>query len=234
VQPASSKRPQGAIQWISQDEREGLGWVDAGQVLGDSNTIPENLDDASGALFERSVTLVTARDTIPEEERDYNLQTKLLAEMSGIVRWALDGLAEIEKEEAKGFHQSQLAIQKKMEIYEDPFQDFAEDEMEVIPGEWEFRHAIVEAANSWFARQNLRSPTAKKLWARLQDILPEMEMSDQGRYCDDTGRTERIVVGVKLRPTDVPPELLATPKDEERKGHTSYTPLAHRRDRCDR
>jgi hypothetical protein len=125
-----------------------------------ANDIPDNLDDSSGALFRRSVTLVTVRDTIPVENRNLDLVEKLTAELPGIVNWALDGLAELEGPDYKGFHQSELAQKKKLGIVENPFQDFADDELMVVPGGSEFRHAIVEAANIWFKRQNFRPPNS--------------------------------------------------------------------------
>jgi hypothetical protein len=54
-----------------------------------------------------------------------------------------------------------------------------------------------------------------------------MDMDNRlGAYCDDTGRTERIVKGVKLRPGDVPRGFWQ-PKYQPKYQHTSHTSSTH-------
>lgn len=69
----------------------GFNWVYTGGIVIACNTLPSFTDDKGGHIFER-ICIIPCEYTIPIEQRDGKLLSKLTEELDGIFLWAIEGL----------------------------------------------------------------------------------------------------------------------------------------------
>ena len=108
-----------------------------------TNEVPR-LTDSSGALASRFVTLILRKSFYGQE--DHGLTDKLLAEMPGILKWAIEGWERLVKRGHFVVPQSSSAVQQEMEDLGSPIGAFLRHRCKVQPGQWV---ACDDLYNSW-------------------------------------------------------------------------------------
>ena len=162
------------------------------RVLLLSNELPR-LYDTSGALASRFVILTLSRSFLGEE--DTTLEAKLLAELPGIFRWALEGRADLH--ERGRFVQplaSEVAV-AHLRAISNPLGVFLEECCEMGPGGQCDVGSLYTRYQSW-CETNGREPANVQIFARdLHTVHPELKVV-QARLPD--GRRVRRYEGLRL------------------------------------
>lgn len=161
------------------------------RVLLLSNELPR-LYDTSGALASRFVILTLSRTFLGEE--DVNLETKLIAELPGILRWAVDGRDDLAE---SGRFLQPLASEtaaEHMRSISNPLGVFLE-ECCVFEATAQCDVADIYGRYKAWCESNGREPSNKQLFGRdLHTLHPELVVS-QARVAD--GRRIRRYEGVR-------------------------------------
>ena len=129
---------------------------------------------------------------IPPKERDQNLQNKLLAELPGILAWAVRGCLEWQE----GGLQAPTAVQEATKIYQtdmDILGDFIAERCVIAEGERVAATEIYNAYKAWIPETGERVMTKKQLGQRLQERGFVSVKGAQGR---------RYWVGLRLAQDD--------------------------------
>lgn len=153
-----------------------------------SNELP-HLYDTSGALASRFLILQTKKSFFGQE--DTNLEAKLLAELPGILRWAVEGYHDLLE---NGRFISPLAseqAQADLEAISAPITVFLRDVCEVGAGRTIEVGVLYERWVEW-CKANGRDPRNKQVFGRdLRTVLPEI--GETQRTKPDLGGTQRRV-----------------------------------------
>lgn len=123
------------------------------KVIIGSNDLP-SLQDSSDALSRRC--LVIRRDPGPEHKEDPGLLNKLLEELPGIFRWALEGLARLRK---RGFFDTSLLdqeLRKEMREAANPIAAFLEETVILDPSSSVRKVALFDAWQKWAKENSVR------------------------------------------------------------------------------
>ena len=129
---------------------------------------------------------------IPPKERDQNLQNKLLAELPGILAWAVRGCLEWQE----GGLQAPTAVQEATKIYQtdmDILGDFIAERCVIAEGERVAATELYNAYKAWIPETGERVMTKKQLGQRLQERGFVSVKGAQGR---------RYWVGLRLAQDD--------------------------------
>lgn len=157
-----------------------------------SNELPR-LYDTSGALASRFLILQTKKSFLGEE--DFGLEAKLMAELPGILRWAVDGYHDLME---SGRFISPLAseqAQADLEAISSPMKVFIEDICAVGPGRQIECGDLYQRWAQW-CEANGREPGNQQVFGRdLRTAKPEIE-AVQRRSPD--GKRHRYYEGVSL------------------------------------
>ena len=124
-----------------------------GKIIIGSNDLP-NLQDTSDALARRAIPL--RRDQGPNHNEDPALAVKLLAELPGIFRWALEGLNRLR---ARGYFDiSVLDPELRRELREaaNPIAAFLEETVILDPHSTVRKTALFEAWLKWAKENSVR------------------------------------------------------------------------------
>ena len=136
-----------------------------------SNDIPD-LPDASGAFASRCIVLAFRRSFLGGE--DIGLERKLLAELPGVLNWALTGLDRLQ---ARGgiFRQPTSAEEVITELYDlaNPVAPFVREECKVEPGLSVERNALFDRFTQWSREMGHRVvPTKSQFGQKLRAAVP--------------------------------------------------------------
>lgn len=161
-------------------------------VLG--NEVP-TFRDAAAALPSRFVILQTTRSFFGAE--DHGLEAKLVAELPGILVWALQGLRRLR--ERGRFVQPRASAEavRLMEDLSSPIGTFFRDRCIFGPTEWEPVKTMYDAWREWCKEHGRDQPGTEQMFGRdLAAAAPQVRVS-RPRLPD--GTRPRRYVGVRLR-----------------------------------
>lgn len=169
------------------------GRLDA-RVLYLSNETPY-LGDASGAVAGRFVMLPFSRSFAGAEDRE--LEAKLAAELPGILNWAFEGLAELDRQGGR-FTQSAVALELKQDTADlsSPMKEFLRDTCDPAPGGRVEKTVLYRAYRQW-AVDTGRTPVDVSVFAR--NLLAEGQVGKMRGGSD--GERRQMFTGIRLRNT---------------------------------
>jgi len=144
-------------------------------VLG--NQLPAIADHTTG--FWRRWDIVPFSVTIPESERDPLLASRIISnELSGVLRWALEGLVRLQ---ARGMFFPVMPAAMAQVIHEakaDTNSVLAwHDESDIVVADEATtpKDDVFEHYRTWCERNGLSSMAAPRFWTRLRDIVTVTE-----------------------------------------------------------
>lgn len=174
------------------------------RVLLLSNELPR-LYDSSGAIASRFLILQTARSFYGEE--DTQLEQKLLAELPGIFRWAVDGLEDLQE---AGRFCSPLASERAIEELESlsaPLRVFVRDCCVIAPALQVEIPALYERYQQWCKDNGRDKPANRQIFGRdLHTSFPHLTESQPRR---PDGKRIRVYQGIGLSYGVEPAEAVA-------------------------
>lgn len=207
-----------------------------------SNEIP-HFADASGALASRFVILTMRESWLGRE--DTALYGRLLRELPGILRWALDGLARLT--ERGSFTEPKSSAEAVQELADSasPVSAFVRDRCEVNDAYAVPKSQLYAAWQGWCREHGYDHPGSMETFGRqLRSTLPKLNVD---RPAAGKGSRERRYVGIRLAvhvgpwtetslfQSDVPYSIWSKEQDIEKRmsrsmdqpgpaSHTTYCP----------
>lgn len=163
------------------------------RVMMATNELPALLE-ASSALATRFVFLNFTKSFVDQEDRF--LLRRVLTELPGIVRWALDGLADLD---AMGrFVETDAGRVLKREMVEigNPIQTFIEEECELEPSAWTSTHDLHEAYVMWAERGHYYVPSVNVFARDLNAAFADSELRPGQRRIGS--KNTKGFIGVRL------------------------------------
>jgi putative DNA primase/helicase len=158
-----------------------------------SNELPE-FGDASGAIANRFIVLLLSKSWLGKE--DIELEMRIRARLSGVLNYALMGLAQLER---KGrFMQPQSSTEAIIALLDlvSPVRAFVRDCCELDPGYEVEINTLYKAYRTW-ADENGHPKIAKTTFGKnLRAVLPRIRVA-QPRTSFNT--RERVYVGIRIR-----------------------------------
>jgi putative DNA primase/helicase len=137
-----------------------------------SNELPK-MQDESGALRTRMLML-RLRKTVDEARRDNRLTEKLIAELPGILNWALDGLARVSSRRAFAQPKSAEEDLDLMANLSSPTKAFLEECCHVDPMATISKKDLFQLWRTWCEKTNTmpgnETHFARNLYATVADI----------------------------------------------------------------
>ncbi len=116
----------------------------------------------------RRIRLIRFTETIPPGEQDKRLPEKLRAELAGILRWAVEGCLEWQREGLKAPEEVRQATgQYRSEM--DVIGAFLKDECEISPARKEPFTTLYERYEEWCEEGGERAETRRQFNARLKE-----------------------------------------------------------------
>lgn len=156
------------------------------------NELPK-FGDYAGALGPRVCVLPFRRSFAGHEDR--TLEQKLLAELPGIFRWAMEGRIRLAKQGRFTKPAISCEVEADFARLVSPIKGFLEDRCDVRPGAEVSREDLWIAWKLW-CDENGHMPGSKdRLGAWLRSVIPSL---DTTRPRDDTGARVRMYVGLRL------------------------------------
>ncbi len=169
------------------------------RVLILTNEAPK-LADASGAIASRFVPLILRKSFYGNE--DHGLTDKLLAEMPGILNWAIDGLDRLVKRGHLVVPESARAVQREMEDLGSPIGAFVRQRCIVGPGAEVRCDDLYKSWCDWCAHQGRdRVGTVQDFGRDLGASVPGLKTRNLRVSAPMDGRV-RHYDGIRLRKYD--------------------------------
>jgi putative DNA primase/helicase len=161
-----------------------------------SNELPE-FGDASGATANRFIVLQLTTSWLGRE--DIELETRIRAQLPGVLNWALMGLANLERRGRFTQPRSaQEAITTLLDLVS-PVRAFVRDRCEVGP-DHEVEIGLLYATYRQWADDNGHPKIAKTTFGKnLRAVLPRVRVA-QPRTHDPKKPRSRVYCGLQLRP----------------------------------
>ena len=164
-----------------------------------SNELPA-LEDASSALSSRFVLLTMTNSFLGRE--DHDLLEKLIAELPGILNWALDGWKRLNKTNRFTVPSSSDSALQELEELGSPVATFAGEYCEFDPSYQVEAKAVFSKWQAWCQVEGRNMPGSRSMFGRnFHAAFPEVKRV-RGRT-QDGGRVW-LYKGVRLR---IPPEI---------------------------
>jgi putative DNA primase/helicase len=161
-----------------------------------TNEVPK-LADASGALASRFITLILRKSFYGIE--DHGLTEKLIAEMPGILRWAIEGWDRLM---ARGHLVTPTAsrmVQREMEDLGSPIGAFVRQRYEIEPGNFVRCDDLYNAWVDWCRDQNRdQVGTVQDFGRDLRAAVPGLTMTNNRLKPPENGR-ERRYEGIRAK-----------------------------------
>ncbi|QIK11435.1 NTP-binding protein [Streptomyces sp. ID38640] len=157
-----------------------------------SNELPE-FGDSSGVIAQRFIVLRLTKSWLGQE--DHELMGKLTAEMSGILNWALDGLARLEQQGRITQPASSRESVLTMQDTASPTSAFLRECCTTAPDDSVPVNTLWAAWKDW-AEDNGHKAGSKQVFGRnLMSIVPHLH---RARPRDDAGRQMAVYTGIAL------------------------------------
>jgi putative DNA primase/helicase len=158
-----------------------------------TNELP-NLKDASGALASRFIVLRTRRSFFGAEDR--GLESALIAELPGILNWAIDGYRDLLACGKLTEPESSRAAMQELADLSSPVSAFVEDECRLGPGLSVEKPILFEWWRRWCSDHGINAVTSEPVFARdLTAACPGLR-TERRRVGE---RRTRCWVGIALR-----------------------------------
>jgi putative DNA primase/helicase len=158
-----------------------------------SNELPR-LYDTSGALASRFVILSLSRSFLGSE--DTALEGKLIAELPGILRWAIEGRQDLHE---RGRFVEPLASEparRHLAEIASPIASFLEDRCTLAQGGEAGRDALYDVYKDWCKASGIDKPRDKAWFGRdLHTLHPELKEAQRSR---PDGKRYRVYLGISL------------------------------------
>lgn len=159
-----------------------------------SNELPE-FGDSSGVIANRFIVLRLTKSWLGQE--DLGLMDRLTAEMSGILNWALDGLARLEQQGRITQPASSRESVLTMQDTASPTSAFLRDCCTTTPEDSVPVDTLWAAWKDWAEDNGHRSGTKQTFGRNLMSVVPHLHRS---RPRDDAGRQTAVYTGITLTP----------------------------------
>lgn len=160
-----------------------------------SNELP-NFGDASGVIARRFIVLNMEVSWLGKEDTD--LTDKLAAEMPGILNWALDGLARLEKNGHITEPPGSADAVTTMQDTASPTSAFVRECCDKGPTHEVLVDELWDAWKDWAEDQGIRPGSKAMLGRNLQSVVPQAKRT---RPRDDSGRQIPTYSGIGLKTT---------------------------------
>jgi len=171
-----------------------------------SNELPR-LADSSGALASRFIVLVLTESFFGRE--DPGLTNKLMAELPGILNWAVKGWRRLRQ---RGFFKqpsSALEVVEELEDLGSPISAFLRDCCTIDPGQEVEPDTIFGAWSDWCARQGRDHPGTKQTFGRdLRAALPRLKTSQPREGGERLRFYQGLGLKIQPKPDRPPPEAV--------------------------
>lgn len=189
-----------------------------------SNELP-NFGDASGVIARRFVVLNMHVSWLGKE--DTELTDKLMAEMPGILNWALDGLARLEANGRITEPPSSLEAVTTMQDTASPTSAFVRECCDKGPTCEVTVDELWEAWKVWAEDNGIKAGSKAMLGRNLQSVVPQVRRT---RPRDETGKQVATYSGITLKSTThngvSPDSTRLTPGSESvSRAETGLSPL---------
>lgn len=189
-----------------------------------SNELP-NFGDASGVIARRFIVLNMTVSWLGKEDTD--LTDKLAAEMPGILNWALDGLARLEKNGHITEPPGSADAVTTMQDTASPTSAFVRECCDKGPTCEVTVDELWEAWKEWADDQGVRHGTKAMFGRNLQSVVPQVKRT---RPRDETGKQVPTYSGLTLKSTarnGVSPDSTRLSDSETgvRRAETGLSPL---------
>ncbi|MGW1559070.1 DNA primase family protein [Streptomyces sp. NPDC002144] len=158
-----------------------------------SNELP-NFGDASGVIARRFIVLNMTVSWLGKEDTD--LTDKLAAEMPGILNWALDGLARLERQGHITEPPGSADAVTTMQDTASPTSAFVRECCEKGPTHEVLVDELWEAWKEWAEDQGIRPGSKAMLGRNLLSVVPQAKRT---RPRDDSGKQIPTYSGIGLK-----------------------------------
>jgi putative DNA primase/helicase len=160
-----------------------------------SNMVP-NLRDNSRALSSRFLTLTTKQSFLNHEDKA--LDGKIAGELSGVVNWALEGLARLEATGRFTRHENADAEMNEQERLSSPVSAFLEDECILGPDQIILSSVMYKYWTNWCTRNGYQPGSSSKFGT---DLLGSGYRIRKGRENSGQRRWHYQGVGIQIPAT---------------------------------
>lgn len=189
-----------------------------------SNELP-NFGDASGVIARRFIVLNMTVSWLGKE--DTELTDKLASEMPGILNWALDGLARLERQGHITEPPSSLEAVTTMQDTASPTSAFVRECCTTGPTCEVTADDLWAAWKDWAEDQGIKAGSKAMLGRNLQSVVPQARRT---RPRDDSGRQVPTYAGITLKKEahngESPDSTrLKTGSESVRRAETGLSPL---------
>jgi putative DNA primase/helicase len=160
-----------------------------------TNELPR-ITDASGALASRFLILTMTKSFLGQE--DHDLTNKLLAELPGILNWAIIGWRRLKDNGRFMQPASSNEAMQELEDLSSPTSAFVRECCDIAPGKLATPTELYAAWQTWCAEQGRKYEGAKSVFCRdLRSAFPWLTLTQTG---DDRSRKYQ---GIALKPERV-------------------------------
>lgn len=176
------------------------------RFLAMSNDVP-TFSDASGAFACRMMHIEFKESFLGREDMD--LEGKLLAELPGILNWALRGLRRLNERGRFASPDSSKGIEEEVRDNASPYRMFVNECAELEEGAEETVSDVARAYADWCARRGRTrdNHSNASLSRGVRSAFREIQRSDKRRVMPD-GSKETILVGLRLPRKPVNPWII--------------------------
>lgn len=152
--------------------------------------------DASAALAGRMLSIETRQSFVGREDLD--LTDRLLAELPGILNWALDGLGGLNASGRFVVPASSAELSAELARTSSPVRAWVDAEVDLAPGHTELMGDLYRAFKTWTEAEGFQHVTTKQGFAKqLRAALgPAASVLPRARV--DGGRRDVQVVGLRI------------------------------------
>lgn len=170
------------------------------RVIGATNTLPRLLDHSDG--FTRRAVIMQFNRQFKEVERDVNREAKLMAELPGILNWALTGLQNLNARGSFVTPASSIAELSEYRLNSDPIRQFSEQILTPTNDRslWIGGAELYQNYREWSNENGYNCLAANQFAGRLQAIGIDKTRTSSGNYWSAQYRDKTLQVSPVLTP----------------------------------
>lgn len=165
-----------------------------------SNEVPQ-FPDAAGALASRFLLLTMKRSFYNQE--DTTLKGKVLAELPGIINWALEGLADLEEHGQFIETASSSASREELREGSSEYLVYAEERLVPDPAAWVKIDDVYQDWRIWAEKRGGYTGDIRTFGRMLRAAVPELEVARRGPRGDQA----KGYTGYRLKTTALMPPM---------------------------
>ena len=164
------------------------------RLIAATNALPRLLDHSDG-FFRRAIIVRFNRQFL-EHEQDKQREPRLMAELAGILNWALAGRTALYKREGFLIPGSSIVEVSQYRVDSDPVQQFADEKLVVTPSGGNNKNGslIYDDYRDWSGQNGYR-PLANNAFSKRMEALGfKKGRNSRGRYWEVRYQYEGIIV----------------------------------------